>query len=271
MEFAKLVANSDLVPKDYKGKPGNVLIAVQMGAELGLSPMQAVQNIAVINGRPSLWGDALLAVVQSHPECQDVIETSTATEASCRILRRGHEPTVRKFSIDDAKLAGLWGKQGPWTNYPKRMLQMRARAFACRDAFADALRGMQSAEEVGDYGARVPMGVLEVVTPAGEASTIEMTEQKEARMRQSLGGWLLEMSGGDREAAAAHLEVLSAFTASDGSTEVAGVTTLKGLTGKRLAVTYGQAKRAHETWMAALKATETMQGEEAEADAAQKD
>lgn len=56
LTFCDYLANSDLVPKDFKGKPANCLIAIQWGAELGLKPLQAVQNIAVINGRAALWG-----------------------------------------------------------------------------------------------------------------------------------------------------------------------------------------------------------------------
>lgn len=156
IEFARIIANSDLVPKDYRGKPGNVLIAVQMGAELGLAPMQSVQNIAVINGRPSVWGDALLAIVLAQPDCEDVQETEDpGKSATCTVVRRGRKPVVRTFSVDDAKRAKLWGKQGPWTDYPQRMLQMRARSWACRDSYADALRGLHSAEEVLDIPGEV--------------------------------------------------------------------------------------------------------------------
>jgi hypothetical protein len=149
-QFAKMLAQSDLVPKDYKGKAGNVMVAIQMGAELGLSPMQAIQNIAVINGRPSLWGDAMLALVLAHPECDDVQETDDGNTATCTVLRKGRKPVVRTFSVEDAKQAGLAGKDGPWRNYPKRMRQMRARAFALRDAFADVMRGLHVAEEAQD-------------------------------------------------------------------------------------------------------------------------
>lgn len=168
LEFGKLMALSDMVPKDYKGKPANVLVAVQMGRELGLSPMQAIQNIAVINGRPSLWGDAMIAVVRGHRACRGVYEEfdDATMTATCRIRRQGEADTVRMFSREDAERAGLWGKQGPWSQYPKRMLQMRARGFACRDAFADALRGISSAEELSDYDTRMrdatPVNVVDV-------------------------------------------------------------------------------------------------------------
>ena len=55
------------------------------------------------------------------------------------------------FTVGDAIRAGLWKKAGPWTMYPKRMLQMRARSFALRDAFPDVLRGLVATEEVEDY------------------------------------------------------------------------------------------------------------------------
>ena len=186
LEFGKLMASSDMVPKDYRGKPANVLVAVQMGREIGLSPVQAIQNIAVINGRPSLWGDAMLAVVKAHRLCRGVFEEfdDDTMTASCRVRRQGDADTVRTFSMEDAQRAGLWGKQGPWTQYPKRMLQMRARAFALRDAFPDALRGLSCAEEVEDYSTRAaqaqPANVVdaEVVEPRQiEAHAVESEAQ----------------------------------------------------------------------------------------------
>lgn len=152
MEWAKIVSQSGMVPKSYTGNPGAVLVAVQMGAEIGLSPMASLQNIAVINGRPSLWGDAILAVIKTHPEFVEIVETldpETAT-ATCKISRRGQPDVVHTFSMDDAKRAGLLGKDGPWQTNPKRMCQMRARGFAARDQFPDALRGIYSAEEAQD-------------------------------------------------------------------------------------------------------------------------
>ena len=154
LTFSKYLADSDLVPKDFKGKPGNCLIAMRWGAELGLKPMQAMQNLAVINGRPALWGDAVIALVRSSPLCEFVIETDDGNTATCRVKRRGEPEQSRSFSMADAKAAGLSGKSGPWTQYPKRMLQMRARAFALRDVFPDVLRGMPIAEEVMDMGER---------------------------------------------------------------------------------------------------------------------
>ena len=150
LKFADYLANSDIVPKDFQKKPANILVAVQWGMELGLQPMQAMQSIAVINGRPSLWGDAVIALVRSSPLCEYVYETDDGETASCRVKRVGEDEQTRTFSMTDAQQAGLKGKQGPWTQYPKRMRQMRARSFALRDVFPDVLRGMPMAEEVQD-------------------------------------------------------------------------------------------------------------------------
>lgn len=150
MEFANILAQSTIVPKEFLGNPGNILVAIQWGLELGLQPLQAMQNIAVINGRPALWGDAVIALVRGSPLCEYVYEEDDGHTATCRVKRRGENEQVRIYSMEDAKTAGLVGKAGPWTHHPKRMRQMRARAFALRDVFPDVLRGMPVAEELQD-------------------------------------------------------------------------------------------------------------------------
>jgi len=156
MKFAEMVANSDFAPKDFRGKPASCLLAIQAGGEISLAPLQALQSIAVVNGRPAVFGDAALAVTKASPVCEYVTEKvegdGEQMVATCTAKRRGYpEPTVVRFSVADAKKAGLWGKTGPWTQYPKRMLQMRARGFALRDAFPDVLKGLVTAEEAQDY------------------------------------------------------------------------------------------------------------------------
>lgn len=152
MQLAELMANSEMVPKDFRGRPGNVLVAVQMGAEVGLAPMQAIQNIAVINGRPSIWGDAVKAIILNSPLCEKFEENfdEQSMTAWVTVQRKGHAERQVSFSQGDAQAAGLWGKQGPWSQYPKRMLAMRARGFASRDEFADVLKGLSVAEEQMD-------------------------------------------------------------------------------------------------------------------------
>jgi hypothetical protein len=130
------------------------MVAVQMGSEIGLAPMQALQNIAVIGSRPAIFGDAMAGICRQSPLCEDIEERFEGAgdnlTAICIAKRVGKKPIEQRFSVADATKAGLWNKAGPWTQYPKRMLQMRARGFALRDAFPDVLRGLISTEEAGD-------------------------------------------------------------------------------------------------------------------------
>ena len=160
--FSKTIAETTLVPKDFQGNWPNVFLAIQTGAELGLPPMQSLQSIAVINGRPSLWGDAMLGLVRASGLLVWIKETNpSGAEAVCEVLRKGEDkPVVRTFSLTDALQAGLIDEKGnsgrardgsgPWKDYPKRMLMWRARSWALRDTFGDVLRGISSAEELRD-------------------------------------------------------------------------------------------------------------------------
>lgn len=178
-QFATELASSNLVPKQYVGKPLDILVAIQWGTELGLAPMQSLQNIAVINGKPSVYGDALMALVQANPACEGIEEffegegTSNPV-AVCIAHRRGRKPVTARFSVEDAKRAGLWNKQGPWTQYPKRMLQMRARGFALRDSFPDALKGLITVEEAQDYPEETKPAVKDI--PKNPLDAIEMSK-----------------------------------------------------------------------------------------------
>ena len=112
IHFSELMAKSSMVPKAYQGKPEDILVACQWGAEIGLSPLQALQNIAVINGKPSVYGDAALALVQASPVCEDIEETieGEGTDnpvAVCIARRKGRKPVECRFSIKDAVRAGL--------------------------------------------------------------------------------------------------------------------------------------------------------------------
>ena len=180
IEFATLIADSGMVPKDYIGKPGAIVVAIQMGMEIGLLPIQALQSIAVINGRPSVWGDGALAIVKGHPDFisiqEDDIEViKKNNKATCIIERRGQPPVKITFGQDDAATAGLWKKAGPWTTAPFRMMQMRARAFAMRDQFPDALKGIKTVEEVRDYPGETIEGQPQSSAPAPAAEKAEET------------------------------------------------------------------------------------------------
>ena len=166
LTFSEYLANSDMVPKAYRGKPADCLIAVQWGAEVGLKPLQALQSIAAINGKPSLYGDAGKALLLSHGciiEEDDIEVIKAHGKAACTITRPGRPPVRRTFSLEDAKTAGLLGKEGPWRAYQSRQMAWRAFWFAARDAAADLLRGMGGFEEGIDTPTERHMGPVDEV------------------------------------------------------------------------------------------------------------
>lgn len=141
-------------------KPGtklpDVMVRVLKGQEVGLPAIEAVNTIAVINGKPSLYGDGQLAIVMSSGLLEDKDEhfekaEDGSTVAVCTTKRRGMKtPHTTRFGWADAKRAGLANKPGPWTQNPARQCQMRARAFNLRDMFPDVLCGIYSGEEAED-------------------------------------------------------------------------------------------------------------------------
>ena len=183
MEFSKFLSISSNIPDQFKGKPNDILVAIQWGYEIGLAPMQSLQNIAVINGRPSLWGDAMIAVCKAHPDWGGMKEEYIEEEAKavCTIRRkiRGGEieETTSSFSYEDAKRAGLTSKRGPWQQYPSRMLQLRARGFALRDAFPDAIKGLITVEEAQDYPTQ-KQGDIKVAQSPKEVDVIDDIKNK---------------------------------------------------------------------------------------------
>jgi hypothetical protein len=218
--LAQLLAKSGLVPEDFRGKPENVLVALQLGAEVGFPPMQSLQSIAVINGRPSIWGDGFLALLmnsakyRSHEEYYEVAvqqpDTTWAmarrdglvaddwkrddTAAVCTFWRTDREsPIVIRFTVGQAKKANLLTKKGPWQEYPDRMLKLRARSWAGRDAFPDVLRGLTTREEALERRDAIdaevvqPRRASEARPVSSAASSSAITTASDASSRNAAG------------------------------------------------------------------------------------
>lgn len=182
--FCKVVADSGLAPRDFK-TPQQIAVAVMYGMELGLSPMQALQSVAVVNGKPGLYGDGALAVVRASGLLEWITEEVTGEgdkrKATCLTKRVG-DPKAREttFSVADAKKANLWGKPGPWTQYQDRMLQFRARGFNLRDNFPDVLKGIKTVEELRDYPDEANEPKPVEAPPAAEPKTVQVEAKADA-------------------------------------------------------------------------------------------
>lgn len=168
--LATAICKAGMAPKGLDTAE-KAMIAIMHGLEIGMTPMAALQRIAVVNGRPTIWGDAAIGLVRGSGLCEFVRETMAGEGdqrvAKCEAKRKGEpEAVTRTFSVADARKAGLWGKSGPWSQFPDRMLQLRARAFALRDGFADVLGGMYLREELDDQ------------TPVRDGAPPPATEQR---------------------------------------------------------------------------------------------
>jgi hypothetical protein len=171
---ASVYYHSGMLNACYK-KAEQVLFAIELGATVGLSPVAALLNISIINGKPGLSADAQLAIARNSGELvtfEERIEgEGKEMVAICTLTRKNYSQVSREFSVADAIKAGLWDRVGPWKSYPTRMLQMRARTFCLRDQFGDYLLGLcHSTEELED---------MVDITPktSQEASTQDLIQQ----------------------------------------------------------------------------------------------
>lgn len=162
--LARMYLKAGVVPdthtrnRDEEQRISCVMVILMAADAIKMPHIQALAFMQVINNRVALWGDALPGLVRSSGKCHELTDVWEGTGDEMRCISTGGryrtdktvETCVRTFSVADAKKAGLWGKSGPWSNMPKRMLQMRARAFVVRDLWPDVLLGMGVVEELQD-------------------------------------------------------------------------------------------------------------------------
>ncbi len=151
--------NQSMSKEDLRGLVFYTLFSAK---ELGISFTQAIQGISIIKGRPAMTAELMLALVYRSNLMTSFSEVLSGSlndkdaKYTCIVQRGTLEKVTRSFSIEDAKRAGLWiydkatAPNIPWKTYPLRMLQMRARTTALRDAFPDIVKGFTSEEEARD-------------------------------------------------------------------------------------------------------------------------
>lgn len=148
VDFAKTLAVSDLLPDGLRGKPGNVFMAIMQGLDLGLRPMQALQLIDVIKGKPCIKAEGMRALIVSAGHEIRVVEL---TDEKCVVegRRKGSDEWVQaSFTAAQANTAGLKGDN--WTKYRQDMLLARASSRLSKTFFADVINGLASTEDMLD-------------------------------------------------------------------------------------------------------------------------
>jgi hypothetical protein len=188
MEQAQNYYSIGFVKAQFKSA-GEIFFVINLGLELGLTPAQSIQNIAIIQNRATVWGDLMLALVhgsgllEKHSETIEGDLEEGSAKCICLVKRKGFDEATFEFSTEDAKRAGLWKygtkeqrfKRVPWAAYPLRMLKMRARTFALRDVFPDLLKGLTSREEAMDI-------------PTENVKQVKKTKADKSRQKPTIDG-----------------------------------------------------------------------------------
>jgi len=173
-QLAGQIARTEFVPRDLRGKPEAVLAAVLFGHEVGVGPMTALSKVHVVEGRPTMAADLMraLGLAQGHDMW---VEEAGGTRVTACGRRKGSEHVTKvTWTMDDAKRAGLAGKQN-WARYPRQMLLARATAELARLVWPDALGGVSYAtEELQDE----PAAGLPVADMAEPAQPQRRTRQR---------------------------------------------------------------------------------------------
>jgi hypothetical protein len=178
-KLSQRISNTPFVPTALRGKNEAVLACVLYGAELGLGPMQSLNSIHVIEGRTAMSPELMRAMVARHGHRIDVVENSaTACEVKGIRSDTGSTATVR-WTMEDAKLAGLAGKNN-WKTYPRAMLLARATSELCRIVFPDVIAGLSyTPEEVSSIaGVEYVEQIVEQPVTAIEAEIEEAVESE---------------------------------------------------------------------------------------------
>lgn len=179
MEFARVLAASKLLPKDYQQNPANVLYAIQYAQALNIEPIHALTSIHVINGKPSASADLIAGLVRRAGHRLRITSTDEKAVAS---IFRADDPDFEyraEWTMEKAKRAELLSNPS-WKKYPAAMLRSRAITEVARQAASDALFGVSySSEELGAtvdaQGAPVHGGHI-VQEPAKRVTAAEILE-----------------------------------------------------------------------------------------------
>lgn len=188
--FAETVSGSSILPRAYREDPGAVLVAVNLGAAMGLAPAEALYRIHVIEGKPSASAELITANVRKAGHRLRVRATNETATAE---IVRADDPDFTyevTWTIQDAQRAGLAGKD-VWKKYPSSMLRARAITECARMACPEALYGViytpeEAQDASADDGSAAPrrQSAADVLTggttqaPPAQATVVDPPEGK---------------------------------------------------------------------------------------------
>lgn len=157
VRVASAFSRTDIVPQNYQNKPENCLIALDVAARMGMSPLTVMQSLYVVKGKPTWSGQACMSMIQGCGKFTDVRLVYTGTKGTenrgCYVeatrISDGEIVEGTEVTLAMARAEG-WTSNSKWKNMPEQMLGYRAAAFFARLHCPDALMGFQTAEEAED-------------------------------------------------------------------------------------------------------------------------
>ena len=183
-EEATNLAASDLLPKEYKNKPANIMLAFKTGRSLGLDRLQSLQHTFTVNGRTRVYGDMMHALSMKHRNYKDIhfeygpdVETDAKhgklpEYVKCTVILKERDDVVSLYTIEDAKKNPNFNNSyTPWMNgHARRMMKFRAQSFSLRDAFPDMLAGVYDEYEFEEIQT-VNKNITSETTDLGKSGT----------------------------------------------------------------------------------------------------
>jgi hypothetical protein len=174
-EQADMLIKSNFLPQSIKA-PEQAIAIILQGRELGIGAMAALQTINVIQGKPTISPQLMLALINRSGQLEDIKMESNATAATCMMKRKGRMPHTVKFGEVEAKNLGLFGKDN-YKKQPGTMFQWRAVAMCARVVFPDVILGLYTPDEMG-ADMDLETGSVEAV-PLSEPLQITTSEDAE--------------------------------------------------------------------------------------------
>jgi len=186
---AKMLASSNLIPKEYQNNIQNTMIALEMANRVGASPLMVMQNLYIVHGKPSWSSTFIIAALNSCKKFSPIRfelsgkEDQYGCSAWAYDIATNDKLEGPKVTIDMAKKEGWFTKTGSkWQTMPELMLRYRSAAFFGRLYAPEIMMGMQTMEEVQDVIAELPadglkeaIGLMEKATSKEDFETIKAT------------------------------------------------------------------------------------------------
>ena len=169
IQYAQALASASLLPRAYQKQPANVLLAMEYGEALGIPPIQAIQSVHVIEGKPSASADLIASLVR---RAGHKLRVTGDDQSATAVIIRADDPDFEFTATWDmarAKQAGLTGK-GVWKQYPAAMLKARAITEVARAGAGDALFGVIYTPE------ELERGESHVPTDLGNVAAVEVVD-----------------------------------------------------------------------------------------------